>query len=142
MIERVTFVSCVKQKSTSATQAKSLYISDFFLKMRKYAESREHPWYILSAKHGLVHPESIIEPYEKTLTKMAAQDQRAWAYDVLAQIQEELPDLSHATFLAGNDYRRHLVPKLSELGVHIEIPMDGLRIGFQKQWLKAKLRSE
>jgi hypothetical protein len=35
------------------------------------------------------------------------------------------------TFLAGDKYRKYLLPELE----HIKIPMQGLKIGEQLQWL-------
>ena len=50
-----------------------------FRKMRTLVEAQDWPWFILSAKYGIVDPEQMIEPYEKTLNKMGVADQRDWA---------------------------------------------------------------
>ena len=34
---------------------------------RRYAETHAERWYILSAAHGLVDPERIIDPYDISL---------------------------------------------------------------------------
>lgn len=49
----VFLVSCVKRKRTSAAPARDLYISDWFVKARRYVERRRARWFILSAEYGL-----------------------------------------------------------------------------------------
>ena len=57
--------------------AKDLYISDWFVKARAHVEQAGNEWFILSAEHGLVHPENVIAPYERTLNAMGIADRRA-----------------------------------------------------------------
>ena len=47
------------------------YTSDYFNKMRAYAETTGLPWFILSAEHGLVSPDEWLEPYERYLPATA-----------------------------------------------------------------------
>jgi hypothetical protein len=49
------------------------------LKARDYVESTHSPWFILSAEHGLVSPDLILAPYERTLNAMSALERKAWA---------------------------------------------------------------
>jgi hypothetical protein len=46
-------------------------------------ESAGGPWFILSAKYGLVDPGQVIEPYEMTLNRMGRRERQAWAERVL-----------------------------------------------------------
>ena len=94
-------VSCVSQKRERACAARDLYISDWFVKARRYAEASGHPWFILSAEYGLVPPDRVVAPYERTLNTMGAAKRRAWAERVVHQLVEAVPDLSHVVFLAG-----------------------------------------
>ena len=64
---RIALVSCVKKKRGSAAFARDLYLSQLFRGLRCYAESHADVWYILSAEHGLLKPDQIVEPYERTL---------------------------------------------------------------------------
>lgn len=50
-------------------------------------------------------------------------------------VAAELPDLKHATILAGDRYREFLTPMLQARGVQVDVPMQGLRIGEQLRWL-------
>ena len=131
----VYLVSCVSQKQEYACAARDLYVSDLFRKARRYAEASGCSWFILSAEHGLVSPEQVIAPYERTLNKMGVADRRAWAQRVVQQLGEAVPDLSQVVFLAGERYREFLASHLAGRGVTISVPMEGLRIGEQLSWL-------
>lgn len=58
----IVLVGCAKSKRPHGAAAKDLYTSDYFSKMRAYAESTGRPWFILSAEHGLVSPDGLLEP--------------------------------------------------------------------------------
>ncbi len=63
---RVGLVSCVKTKRSIATAAKDLYISPLFRGQRQAVEAGCDRWFILSAKHGLLAPNTVIAPYDDT----------------------------------------------------------------------------
>jgi hypothetical protein len=67
---RLALVSCVKRKASGPRPAKDLYVSPLFRALRTYAETSSDTWYILSAEHGLLHPETVVAPYERTLMRM------------------------------------------------------------------------
>ena len=94
-------------------------------------------WFILSAKHGIVKPDQILEPYNLTLNTLKADARHQWAETVLAELMKVLPDSASITFLAGSKYREYLAQPLHERGYDVHIPMQGLRIGKQLQWLDA-----
>lgn len=131
----VYLVSCASRKRRQACEARHLYISDLFSKARRYAEASGSPWFILSAEHGLVAPDKLIAPYERTLNRMLSADRRVWGERVVIQLAEAVPDLSRVVFLAGKRYREFLTPHLTNRGVEVSIPMEGLRIGEQMSWL-------
>ena len=136
----VVLVSCVFQKQTKPVEAKDLYLSDWFLKARRFAEGVGVPWLILSAEHGLVRPDDMIAPYEKTLNTMPVQERREWADKVFTQLTSAVPDLRHVIVLAGSRYREILVDRLRARGVTVDVPMEGLRIGEQLSWLSQNAR--
>ena len=116
--------------------AKDLYISPWFQKAKRYVEALEARWAILSAEYGLLSPEEPIEPYDTTLNSMPIKERREWATRVIEQVMElDLPGES-VVLLAGAKYREFLLPLLEEKGLAVEVPMRGLGIGQQLQWLK------
>lgn len=131
----VYLVSCVSAKAAVPAAAKDLYVSPWFQKARRFVEAQGRPWYILSAKYGLTSPDSVIAPYEQTLNTMGVNERRAWARGVAASLDGVLNAGDTAVFLAGVRYREFLASPLSGRGVMVQIPMEGLTIGRQLQWL-------
>ena len=129
MSKKIVLISCVSKKLSRKSKARDLYISTLFKKNLQYAIML-HPdqIFILSAKYGLVGLDDEIEPYDLTLNTMSAQENREWAKRVLSQLSEKA-DLTddRFIFLAGAKYRKYLVPHMT----HVEVPMEGLRIGEQ-----------
>ena len=133
-------ISCVKTKQPHRCQAKELYVSQLFSKARSHAEAAEGAWFILSAEYGLLSPDRVVSPYERTLNKMPKGEREAWAQKVLLQIEAELPNLRRVVFLAGERYRENLIRPLRARGVEVATPMEGLGIGKQLRWLNESSR--
>lgn len=142
MTTRVVLVSCVKSKKSSASAAQNLYTSDLFLSMRAYARQNSDQWFILSAEHGVLRPDEVISPYEKTLNKMLKVERLEWAEKVQCRLLELMPLDASVVVLAGERYREGVVSFLRERGYPVEIPMVGLKFGFQLRWLKERIRNE
>lgn len=131
----IALVSCVATKRPGTHAARDLYVSAWFKKVRQHVERAGLTWYILSAKYGLVAPDQEIEAYEMTLNNMGLQDRRAWAYDVMGQIDEQLPGHDRFILFAGARYREFLEPLMAAQGAKIQVPMEGLTQGRQLNWL-------
>lgn len=137
--EPVYLVACVAQKRAEASLAADLYVSGWFRKARAYVEARGGRWYILSAKYGLLAPDTVIDPYEQSLNTMPSDERRTWSSRVVGQLDEVVGANAKVIFLAGERYRSGLVAWAAG---RYEVPMQGLAIGQQKAWLKANLRIE
>lgn len=87
---------------------------------------------ILSEKYELLDLEMVIDPYNLTLNTMSAAENRSRAEKVLQQLGR-VADIKqdHFIFLAGEKYRKNLLPHLTSY----EIPIEGLTIGRQLQAL-------
>ena len=132
----VYLVSCVKSKAKQACAAKDLYSpSALFRKARAYVESLDAAWFILSAKHGLVAPDTVIAPYELTLKKMKRAERCKWAELVAGQFAAQVKGVSRIVFLAGLPYREFLIPHFEKQGLTTEVPMARLGNGKQLVWL-------
>jgi hypothetical protein len=139
MSKKIALVACVSKKRTRPSSAQDLYISDWFRKASTYARRVASEWYILSAKYGLVSPDTTIEPYDETLNRMPAAARRAWARRVLKELGQVLRPGDHVVILAGMRYRENLVGPIQQMGCSVEIPMEGLGIGKQLSWLKRQI---
>jgi hypothetical protein len=131
----VFLVSCVSEKRSVPTPAKDLYISTWFKKARRYVEHTGSSWFILSAEHGLISPDRVVAPYEKTLNTMPIDERRIWAQRVSERLEKVVPQLERVVFFAGQRYREFLSAHLRNRNILIEVPMQGLRIGEQLRWL-------
>ncbi|AKB28094.1 hypothetical protein MSSIT_1375 [Methanosarcina siciliae T4/M] len=121
-------------------KAKDLYISSLFKYNLKYAKSlNPDKVFILSAKYGLIDLEREIEPYDKTLNNMPSEEIKKWADCVIGQLKKEAnPEEDEFIFLAGEKYRKYLLPHISKY----QIPLEGMKIGEQLQYLKMRCSNE
>uniref|UniRef100_A0A831ZY59 DUF6884 domain-containing protein n=1 Tax=Desulfacinum infernum TaxID=35837 RepID=A0A831ZY59_9BACT len=130
----IVLISCVSKKMSHRARAKDLYVSPLFRAALQYAQ-RLSPdkIFILSAKYGLVQLNDEIDPYDVTLKDMPVGERKNWASKVL-QALDRYCDLErdHFVILAGKRYREYLLPYLKSY----EMPLEGLSIGRQLQYLK------
>jgi hypothetical protein len=63
----VVLVGCVKTKLPHAAPARDLYTSSLFRGRRRYAEQTQRPWFILSARWGLLAAEEVAALTTSTL---------------------------------------------------------------------------
>ena len=134
-MRRVFLVSCVGRKAEEPRPAEDLYTSPWFRKARAFVERRKAPWFILSAEYGLLHPDALVSPYERTLSRMGVGGRRAWAAGVWEQLRPIAGRADHIVFLAGRHYRDFLIPYLEDAGMPYEVPMAGMSIGQQLQYM-------
>jgi len=127
----ITLIQCTNSKRDEAATAKDLYDeSGYFRDMRAYAEAKNDPWYILSAKHGLVEPTKTIDPYNQFgLSETQAND-----------IAEQLAShgVTSVEVVAGKQYTNPLVPALENHGIDVLDNFRGLRIGERRQKLQVR----
>jgi len=139
-MKKIILISCVSKKVHHKSKAQDLYVSPLFQKNLQYAESlNPDKIFILSAKYGLLKLNEEIEPYDKTLNKMCSNEIKVWANSVLNQLKKST-DIENDEFilLAGKNYRKFLLPHIK----YYKIPMLGLSIGKQLQWLSKGIKNE
>ncbi len=136
----IVLISCVSKKLPHKARARDLYISPLFRMNLKYAwQFSPQEVFVLSAKYGLVQLDKEIDPYDVTLNKMSARERRNWAAKVVSQLRGYSDmERDHFVILAGQKYRQYLLPYLKSY----EVPLAGLPIGKQLQFLKAKITHE
>lgn len=137
--ERIGLVGCVKSKRGSAAPAADLYTSALFHGRRRWVEPSCSRWYILSARHGLVAPDEMLDPYDETLTTKGSRERRAWADRVLGQLRNALGDIGRYDFEihAGAAYTDHgLRSGLVSAGAGVSLPTEGLSLGRQLAFYK------
>lgn len=116
-------VSCSASKLDHAAPARELYTSPLFRKARELAERSGRPWAILSAKHGLLDPNTVVEPYDLALSDLKAEDRRNWAGKVRRQLSARWAGLATFEVFAGKLYLEALE------GFEHSQPLEGLQVG-------------
>lgn len=129
-VVRVALVGCGKVKMMTPQPAKDLYIGPLFKAARAYAEQQCDDWVILSAKHGVVLPDNVIEPYDQRLSSMRLRDQEDWARKANQRLRYRYRGLQVQFIgLAGEEY-------LDWLGGEIIEPLKGMGIGTRIKFLR------
>jgi cytoplasmic iron level regulating protein YaaA (DUF328/UPF0246 family) len=137
-MKTVYLISCVAEKRAFECPAESLYCSDLFRKARAYVFRNLAPgdkWFILSAKHGLLRPQTVVGPYNETLNTMRKSKRLEWARLVTSALRSALSPDDLVVFLAGQKYREFLEASVLALGCQVSLPMRGMCIGEQLSWL-------
>lgn len=134
-------VGCVKTKADTAMNARDLYRSPLFNRRREYAEGTVRPWYILSARWGLVAPDECIAPYDLYLGDCSIEVRAAWGRLVVARLAEKhrLNGLVIEVH-AGKHYVEAIHDPLAEHGAQLHVPLKGLQMGQTQAWYQGPER--
>lgn len=134
---RLILLAGVSGKCDRASPAKDLYQSALWVKRRTYAEATSSPWVILSSEYGVVHPDTVIEPYDADISSESVAYRREWSNRVAAEIidlcNEHELDVVEAHAGAAH-LLNGLVAHLNAAGLTISWPLRGRRIGEQLSW--------
>jgi hypothetical protein len=131
----VVLVGCVRDKRTAPAAAADLYTSPLFAARRRYAETSDAPWFILSAEYGLVGPGEWLSPYDRYLPDTPDWYRTAWGEWCAARLSLQGTLAGRVIEIhAGRAYAAALRPVLSRGGATVTVPLDALRIGEQLAW--------
>lgn len=139
-MDRVYLVACSAGKvDADSVAARDLYNSQLFTLARRYAEKSSDPWFILSAKYGLLDPAQLVASYDESLNDKRSVKRAAWGLMVEAQLKRVVHSRSHLIMLAGRAYRDALQHLMEAQGHTVTVPMEGMVIGKQLQILTRSL---
>lgn len=129
-------LGCVKTKRAGPAKAKDLYVSAMFAKRRRYAEASGMPWFIFSAEHGIIDPETVIAPYDVAMARLPVEQVRAKGRQAVDQLEALVGPLRGRTFEihAGASYVRAIKTPLARRGATLSNPLGRLRFGPQLHW--------
>lgn len=139
---KIGLIACVSKKRKETSPASELYISQWFQAAKRYILSLEIEYFILSAKHGILYPTQLVEPYDQSLYRLSVSERRRWSKKVVKQLIAIASPGTEFIILAGKPYRESIVEPLLNAGYNITIPLQGLGIGKQLQWLAANTPKE
>ena len=134
---RAVLVGCGTRKRRSPCRAREMYCGPLTRAALHYAEHSADEFWILSALHGLLSPDRIIEPYDRRLpTRM--RERLAWGTHVSARLAGQYGDLAVTVeVLAGADYADALTFPARWV---VSFPFERLAIGQRLRWLALRRR--
>lgn len=128
------FIACGKSKLTESAEAVHLYTGQLFRRRLEFALARSgKPPRILSAKHGVLDPEQIVEPYDQTLAKKRKAERERWSFDVAGRLLRTTVAGDRLFVLAGALYVDGWSAALRASGRQVDHLFRGLPMGKQLQ---------
>jgi hypothetical protein len=146
----VGLVGCGKTKLDHPAPARELYVGNLFRAAAAYADAAYDEWWILSAKHRVVHPDQVLEPYDLSMADLKPTEAAHWGLltesdlrlspscaDGLGRRMMRGEDV-HLFFHCGVAYRAPLIGRIQWSRVTVHVPLEGLGIGEQLAWYAAR----
>lgn len=136
-MKTVVLVGCGKAKLGRPAKAKDLYTGSLFRKGRAYAERFGDEWGILSAKHDLLMPDDVVEPYDLALRDLGHSEFVTWIRKANEALSWRWPEAEFVC-LAGELYSRAF-----EFPTKLEVrfPLAGLGLGKRLHCLNDALKA-
>ena len=75
--DRIILIGCVKSKRQGDWPARDVYDSPLWRARRDYADRSGVPWYVFSAKFGLLDPNERIDWYDVTMSDLSADERES-----------------------------------------------------------------
>jgi hypothetical protein len=124
---RVVLVGSSGAVATGAQPAARLFRSSGFARARAYAESSGHPWFVVSAKHGLLDPDDVVGPFDVLFGDRSLTYRTAWGEWVVAQLADRVRLTGVTVEVHGGvDFAQPLRSPLTRRGAGLEIPLPGM----------------
>jgi len=124
---KVALLSCTSSKKEYPCTAAEMYSpSPRFALAYQYAKQVADVVYVLSAKHGLLSENEVIEPYNETLNDKSKAERRIWANHVLKSLEKKYSlETDEFIIIVGRVYNEFLI---SSMKLHT-LPLEGKSMG-------------
>jgi hypothetical protein len=133
---RVLLLASAGELAKSPTIAAELFRSPGFARARQLALVSGTPWFVLSAKHGLLDPADVVGPFDDQLGERSPAYRSAWGEWVVAQLGERAPlEGTVVEVHGGVDFAQPLRQPLERSGA-------GLELALPESWTTAGGREE
>lgn len=133
-------VGCVKRKLGRPAQAREMYVSALFRGRRSFVEATQRPWFILSAKYGLLEPDEVIEPYDRSMDDLPAAERVGLMRAAVHKLEARVGELAGRVIEvhAGAKYVAPLSVALFGKGATLVSRTAHLRMGEPVAWYQAQ----
>lgn len=133
----VLLVCCGRRKGTGTRRAAELYISPRVRLATRVARAVGKPFWIVSAKHGLLDPDRLVSPYDLSLDHLESRDLDWWRARLKEDLLRSYPsNIPRFVVLGSGEYANQIRHTLEDLRCSVETPIAGLPINLQLSWLK------
>lgn len=137
-MSRICFVADSKSQLAIPALAENLYTSGLFKRAKQYAIVNAQRWFILSARHGLLTPDTLIAPYSETIDTLSDNERFHIVQQIMtAFTRYRMSKHDQLTILAKATYRELLHPVLKGRGIQASFPLEGKGVVQQMRWLEA-----
>jgi len=126
-----------RQQGSEPAAAAELFTGDVFRRARAYAKASGAPWFILSAEYGLLAPDQVVAPYDRSMATAPTAYREAWGPWVLARLETMAGSVRrmriemHAVSQAASEgLRRQLLGN----GATVLEPLRGLSVQDRIAW--------
>jgi hypothetical protein len=121
---RVLLLASGGELAETPTTAAELFASPGFARARQVAAASGTPWFVLSAKHGLLDPADVVGPFDVQLGERSPAYRRAWGEWVVAQLGERIAlEGTVVEVHGGVDFAQPLRHPLDRRGAGLELAL-------------------
>ncbi len=123
---RVVLIGSSGDVAVSPRRADVLFESAVFTAAREHALRSGRPWFVLSARHGLLDPDDIVGPFTVLFGDQPAGYRAAWAEWVVVQLADRVRLAGTTVEVHGGvDFAQARKAPLARRGARTEIPLPG-----------------
>jgi hypothetical protein len=121
---RVVLIGSSGEMAAAPVAAGELFTSAGFARAREYATRFGYPWFVLSAKHGLLEGGDVVGPFDLQFGDQPVSYRTAWGEWVAAQLADRvrLQDVVVEVH-GGVDFAQPLRKPLARRGAALELPL-------------------
>jgi hypothetical protein len=131
-------VVLIASSGTTAKQphpAATLFESPGFAAARDHAVRSGHPWFVLTAKHGLLDPGDVVGPFDVQIGDQASGYRATWGEWVVAQLASRVQLQDAVVEVHGGvDFAQPLRTPLARRGAALDIPLPVTWRGTEATW--------
>lgn len=134
-------IACSARKLQHQARVRELYCSALFRWSLEWAAQRCERVYVLSALHGLVKLDDVLEPYDAKLSSPNSSIAGMWGKRVAGDLTAHEGFAFDIIALAGTGYVRPVRAALDVLGWsgRLDEPLYGMFVGERLGWLRKEL---
>ncbi len=138
----IILIGCGRHKKRSPTRAGDLYTSSRFKISKEIAANISSQFFVLSAKHGLLEPDQVVDPYDVDISSLNDQEVILWAESVVSSISKLAPG-SKVTVLAEEQYALPLIERNLKSGFNLKLVAPFVKLASENIpiWLEQALRA-